>query len=84
MSRSQPKPKIIFKTLDDLIKSSSLSKKNIAKTHEELNSYTMPMRSVTEVSNHSLRKSNSKHSIHSKEKPPHSDFRPKSIIRQSK
>lgn len=66
MSRSQPKPKIIFKTLEDLIKSSSISKKTVTSISEDLKSQTVPMRSVTEASTHSLIKSSSKGSVQSR------------------
>jgi hypothetical protein len=75
MSRSQPKPKIIFKTLEDLIKSSSISKKKGENGNDDFRCHTLPMRSVTETSTSNLARSNSKHSIKSKEKPPHNNRR---------
>ena len=80
MSRSQPKPKIIFKTLEDLIRSSSISRKKGKDMNEEIRCHTLPLRSVTEAST-SMVRSNSRHSIKSKEKPPHNDRKYASFIK---
>lgn len=68
MSRSLPKPKIIFKSLQDLIQSSELTKKQPANV-ERFPSHTLPLRSVTETSIQSLKNSHSKQSVQSKGKP---------------
>ncbi len=67
MSRSQPKPKIIFKTLEDLIKSSSLSKQN-SNCRKDSISNTIPLKSNIDLHGKSLNKSTSKVSIKSRQK----------------
>jgi hypothetical protein len=65
MSRSQPKPKIIYRTLEDLIKGSTLPPSRMGTELRNAHS----LRTTTETSL-SIKKNNSKHSLQLKEQPP--------------
>ena len=70
MSRSQPKPKIIYKNLEEIINNSSYSKSKPPKTstsNPKMNK-NVPKTFATSLQGSRLKKSTSRHSLNSKEK----------------
>ena len=70
MSRSLPKPKIIYKNLEEIINNSSYSKSKHTKTSTSNPKMTknVPKTFATSLQGSRLKKSTSRHSLNSKEK----------------
>ena len=66
MSFSEPKPKVIYQTLEELIRGSSLTKNNSSRCSASIKKNSE--RILTELSANCMAKSNSKHRLESKDK----------------